>query len=97
MVFGGACHHDSQPGQSYGDMVMDLCDVALLHLPTLTWLPPDGLPCHFVQRGGTNTLIRTADSRCFIFGGMQSGPGDEQPKFLDTMTEVVGLNAARDI
>ena len=44
LVFGGACHSDPQPGQSYGDMVMDLSDVVLLHLPTLTWLPPTGLP-----------------------------------------------------
>ena len=29
LVFGGACHHEPKPGQAYGDMVMDLCDVAL--------------------------------------------------------------------
>lgn len=93
MTFGGACHSDPQPGQAYGDMVQDLCDVALLHLPTLTWLPAQGLPRHTVQRGGTNALIRTADSRCFIFGGMQSDPGEDQPKFLSTMTEVLGLDS----
>ena len=24
-IFGGACHADPEPGQTYGDMVMDLC------------------------------------------------------------------------
>ena len=93
MVFGGACHSDPEPGQRYGDMVIDLCDTALLHLPTLSWLPSDGLPTHPKQGGGTNALIRTADSRCFIFGGMQSDPGSEMPCFLNAMTEVVGLDS----
>ena len=35
-------------------MVVDLSDVGLLHLPTLTWLPAEGLPCNAAQRGGTN-------------------------------------------
>ena len=51
IVFGGACHHDPKPGQVYGDMVMDLDDIVLLHLPTLTWLPADGMPTKHEQRG----------------------------------------------
>ena len=50
-------------------MVMDLFDVVLLHVPTMTWLPLKGLPSNYQQRGGTNTLIRTVDGRCFVFGG----------------------------
>ena len=91
MVFGGATHHDPQPGQAYGDMVEDLSDVALLHVPTLTWLPPEGLPSYHAQRGGTNTLVR-AGHRRFIFGGMNSDVGDDNPNFLNTMTWVVGLS-----
>ncbi len=57
------------------DMVQDLCDVALLHLPTLTWLPQKELPCHPPQRGGTNALVRApggGGEGTFIFGGMNS-------------------------
>ena len=56
-------------------MVMDLFDVVLLHVPTVTWLPLKGLPSNYQQRGGTNTLIRTVDGRCFVFGGMNSDEG----------------------
>ena len=79
LVFGGACHHDPKPGQAYGDMVMDLFDVVLLHVPTMTWLPLKGLPSNYQQRGGTNTLIRTVDGRCFVFGGMNSDEGCNEP------------------
>jgi len=93
LLFGGACHHDPKPGQAYGDMVMDLYDVVLLHLPTLTWLPQKGLPSNYQQRGGTNTLIRTDRERCFIFGGMNSDEGNDEPNFLNDLTELVGLEA----
>ena len=92
-LFGGACHNDPKPGQAYGDMVMDLYDVVLFHLPTLTWLPQKGLPSNYQQRGGTNTLIRSDDGRCFVFGGMNSDEGDDEPTFLSDMTELTGLNA----
>ena len=91
LVFGGACHHDPKPGQAYGDMVMDLFDVVLLHVPTMTWLPLKGLPSNYQQRGGTNTLIRTVDGRCFVFGGMNSDEGCNEPNFLNDLTELVGL------
>ena len=93
LLFGGACHNDPQPRQSYGDMVMDLDDVALLHLPTATWLPQKGLPTYYEQRGGTNTLICTGDGRCFIFGGMNSDEAHDEPNFLNHLTELVGLEA----
>lgn len=93
LVFGGACHSDPELGQAYGDMVVDLCDVVLLHLPTLTWLPQDGVTSNPAQRGGTNTLFRTADHRCFIFGGMNSDEGTDEPNFLNVLTELVGLEA----
>jgi len=93
LIFGGACHRDPKPGQVYGDMVMDLCDVALLHMPTLTWLPQRELPTHYSQRGGTNALVRAPDGRCFIFGGMNSDEGHDTPRFLCDMTEMVGLEA----
>ena len=57
-------------------MVVDLSDVGLLHLPTLTWLPAAGLPCNAAQRGGTNALVRAPLGRCFIFGGMNSDAGN---------------------
>ena len=41
---------------------MDLCDVALLHLPTFTWLPQHGLPSYHPQRGGTNALVRAVSA-----------------------------------
>ena len=91
LVFGGACHHDPKPGQAYGDMVLDLFDVVLLHVPTMTWLPQKGLPSNYQQRGGTNTLIRTVDGRCFVFGGMNSDEGCNEPNFLNDLTELVGL------
>ena len=91
LIFGGARHTDPEPGQQYGDMVVDLSDVGLLHLPTLTWLPPAGLPTNFAQRGGTNALVRAPGGRCFIFGGMNSDAGNDMPHFLNAMTEVVGL------
>ena len=90
-VFGGACHRAPEPGQAYGDMVMDLDDVSLLHWPSLTWLPSSRLPAYYPQRGGTNALVRTA-SQTFILGGMNSSEGDEVPDFLNQMTEVVGLD-----
>lgn len=93
LVFGGACHHDPKPGQAYGDMVMDLCDIVLLHLPTRTWLPQKDLPSNYQQRGGTNTLICTAENRRFIFGGMNSEEGNDEPNFLNNLTELVGLQA----
>lgn len=91
LIFGGARHADPQPGQQYGDMVVDLSDLGLLHLPTLTWLPPAGLPSNSAQRGGTNALVRAPVGRCFIFGGMNSDAGNDMPNFLNSMTEVVGL------
>ena len=93
LLFGGACHHDPKPGQAYGDMVMDLYDMVLLHLPTLTWLPQKGLPSNYQQRGGMNTLIRTDDGRCFVFGGMNSDEGQNEPNFQNDLTELIGLNA----
>ena len=91
LIFGGACHADPQPGQQYGDMVVDLSDLGLLHVPTLTWLPAAGLPSNAAQRGGTNALVRAPLGRCFIFGGMNSDAGNDMPNFLNAMTQVVGL------
>ena len=71
--------------------VEDLCDVGLLHLPTLTWLPPAGLPSNPAQRGGTNALVRAPGGGCFIFGGMNSDAGNDMLNFLNAMTEIVGL------
>ena len=57
------------------------------------WLPPRGLPSNHEQRGGTNTLIRTEEGRCFIFGGMHSDEGEEEPTFVGALTELIGLQA----
>ena len=78
------------PGDS-GDMVMDLYDVLLLHIPTLTWLPPRALPSVYELRGGTNSLIRTDDGHFFLYGGMYSDEAHEEPTFLNDMRELVGL------
>ena len=76
-------------------MVQDLCDVALLHLPTLTWLPQKELPCHPPQRGGTNALVRHPDQphALHVFGGMNSKVGARMPDFLNLMTSIVGFQA----
>lgn len=92
LVFGGACHSDPEPGQTYGEMVVDLDDVALLHVPTRTWLPSEGLPRLRGRRGGTGTSISMEDGRRFVFGGMNSDGGQEMPNFLNELTEVVGLD-----
>ena len=73
-------------------MVVDLSDVGLLHLPTLTWLPAEGLPCNAAQRGGTNALVRAPLGRCFIFGGMNSDAGNTNTL---TLTLAVTLTRTR--
>jgi len=96
IVFGGACHSEPEPGQAYGDMVVDLDDVCLLHLPTATWLPPRAVdpPTNRRQRGGLNTLVRHPATRSLhVFGGMNSEEGQDMPNFLSTMTELVGVQA----
>ena len=70
-------------------MVVDLSDVGLLHLPTLTWLPAAGLPCNAAQRGGNNALVRAPLGRCFIFGGMNSDAGN-----TNTLTPTLTLTLA---
>jgi hypothetical protein len=62
-------------------------------MPTLTWLPSQGLPSIYRQRGGTNALVRAADGRTFIFGGMNCDEGSNMPNFLNAMTEIVGLES----
>jgi hypothetical protein len=64
-----------------------------LEQKTITWLPQKGLPSNYEQRGGTNTLVRTEDGRLFIFGGMNSDKGHDEPNFLSDLTELIGLEA----
>ena len=96
VVFGGACHSEPEPGQAYGDMVVDLDDICLLHLPSATWLPPRAVdpPTNRRQRGGLNTLVRHPATRSLhVFGGMNSEEGQNMPNFLTTMSELVGVQA----
>ena len=75
--------------------VQDLSDLRLLHLPSLTWLPPAAE--HPPLRGGTNALVDVPDEaspgrrRLVVLGGMYSTPG-AMPQFLDEAAEIVGLD-----
>ena len=95
-VFGGACHNECS-WLDYGAKVQDLADLALLHLPSLTWLPPSAEP-YQALRGGTNALIDVPEGpgrrRVLVLGGMNSEPGALVPSFLDEGAEIVGLDVA---
>ena len=75
----------------------DLADLALLHLPSLTWLPSTAEP-YEALRGGTNALIDVPEGpgrrRVLVLGGMNSEPGALVPSFLDQGAEIVGLDVA---
>jgi hypothetical protein len=97
LLFGGACHSEPEPLQEYGDMVVDLDDLHLLHVPTRSWFAPPphhgGCPdlCEpLEQRGGTNALAWAGD-RLLCFGGMHSDQGDPHPHFVHRVSLFVGF------